>query len=539
MPAPIRSPKPSTAAVPAGKGTRNGAMTPRMLDPIITMDAGGIIQSASDSVEQIFGWTSTELLGRNLKMLIPEPRRSALDRYLDRYRTADKAAALQRTRRFDALRKDGTGIQIELSISRADLPAQSAPFFIGIIRDVSRKIDVGPDSEDEHGRLHRLIAEQTRALATANLRLQLADRLASLGTLTAGLGHDMNNVLLPIRARLNALEHAGLSAPALAHLMAVRKSVTYLQHLSDGLHFLALDPQAQSPASDGDGATDVAQWWSQVGALLRKAVPRHVKVLASLPAGLPALRIAPHWLTQAILNLIINAGEAIPEGRKNASVRLRACKVDRGSMVKLSVSDSGRGMSPVIQRRAFDLFFTTKSRSMGTGLGLPLARKIAVRAGGNLELKSEPGRGTTAMLILPTTRSAARPGRSGASTQSAAVSVRDHRIATLISQVLIGAGVGVLPASAGGPGKADLWITEPNQKALAEASRWHKGRAGGKGRMVVLLGPPPKAARPRWSAIGATVIDPPDDFGAIRHILGQAIVGGNNGHRNGIKEAGT
>lgn len=504
------------------------------------MDASGVIQSASDSVEQVFGWTPAELFGRNVKLLIPEPRRSALDRYLDRYRSADKAKALQRARRLEAVRKDGKTIEIELSISRADLPSQSAPFFIGIVRDVSGRSDSGLERLDEHERLHQLIAEQTRALATANLRLQLADRLASLGTLTAGLGHDMNNVLLPIRARLNALEHAGLSAPALAHLMAVRKSVTYLQHLSDGLHFLTLDPQSQGTVPDGEGTTDLGLWWSQVGSLLRKAVPRHVKVLVSLQAGLSTVRIAPHWLTQAVLNLIVNAGEAIPEGRRNACVRLRASMTGDRRMIRLSVSDTGRGMSPGVQRRAFDLFFTTKSRSMGTGLGLPLARKIAVRAGGNVELSSQAGRGTTAVLVLPADRGGVRPKQVEADKRSALVLVRNHRVATLISQVLIGAGIRVLPHGDAGAGKSNIWVTEPTAKALTQASRWHKGR-GVKGvpRKLVLLGTPPAGTTARWAALGASIIETPDDFVAIRHVLVQAITQASTASKKAIKEVET
>jgi two-component system sensor kinase FixL len=181
------------------------------------MNAGGIIQSASESIERVFGWTPNELFGRNVKLLIPEPRRSGLDRYLDRYRHTDQSKSLQKTGRFSAVRKDGSIIQIELSMSRADLPSHGAQYFIGIIREVSREIDVGIRPEVEQSKLHEFIAEQTRALATANLRLQMADRLASLGTLAAGLGHDMNNVLLPVRARLDALEKTGIKPTALSH----------------------------------------------------------------------------------------------------------------------------------------------------------------------------------------------------------------------------------------------------------------------------------------------------------------------------------
>ncbi|MFN0131549.1 MAG: ATP-binding protein [Phycisphaerales bacterium] len=523
MPAPARTRtrKPAAVRDSVARAADNGTRHHPVLDPIITMNAGGIIQSASDSVEQVFGWTPTELFGRNVKVLIPEPRRSSLDRYLDRYRHADSAKALKRMRRFEGVRKDGTVIPIELSMSRADLPAHAAPYFIGIVRDVSREIDVGAGTKGEHTRLQHLITAQTRALATANLRLQLTDRLASIGTLAAGLGHDMNNVLLPVRARLDALEHAGITSAARGHVTAMRRSIAYLQHLSDGLHFLALDPDGPGLASDGEGATNLAKWWGQVGTLLRKAIPRHVTLRASFPAGLPAVRIAPHWLTQAMLNLIVNAGESIPEGRRRAIVRIWANAADDGRTVRLGVTDSGRGMAPAIQRRAFDLFFTTKPRSMGTGLGLPLARKVAVRAGGEIELKSEPGKGTTVVLSLPATiRDTAAPGAGG---RSAKISVRDHRTAALISQVVLKSGLTLAPGNGGGPGNSDVWVTEPTPKALAAAQAWRNRHAA---RAVVLLGAPRRSAQHGWAALGATIIEPVDDFEAIRHALGVATGGG-------------
>jgi PAS domain S-box-containing protein len=485
------------------------------------MNAGGIIQSASDSVEQVFGWTPTELFGKNVKILIPEPRRSALDRYLDRYRLADRSKALKRTRRFEALRKNGTVFQIDLSMSRADLPASAAPFFIGIIRDVSQQIDTGVETTGEQSRLHYLITEQTRALATANLRLHLADRLASLGTLAAGLGHDMNNVLLPVRARLDALEHAGITKAARAHVTAVRQSIAYLQHLSDGLHFLALDPDGPGVAPGEEGTTDLAQWWAQVGALLRKAVPGRVRLQASLPAGLPPVRIAPHWLTQAMLNLIVNAGEAIPDKRRGARVRVRAALSEDGRTVRLGVTDNGRGMSHAVQRRAFDLFFTTKPRSMGTGLGLPLAQKVALRAGGHIEVKSELGKGSTVTLVLPvTTRAVRRAALLVPDGRSAAITVRDPRAAALITHVLHKAGLTLGPANSRGPGKAEVWVTEPTKDALAAARLWRKKRPR---HVVVLLGAPPPETEREWTALRSTVIDPPDDFEAIRRGLARAL----------------
>jgi len=492
-----------------------------VLDPIITMNAGGIIQSASESVEQVFGWTSHELFGRNVKVLIPEPKRSELDRYLDRYRRADQNKSLQRTQRFQAVRKNGEIIQIELSMSRADLPAHATPVFIGIVRDVSRQIDTSDDSPAERSRLHQLITEQTRALATANLRLQMADRLAALGTLAAGLGHDMNNVLLPVRARLDALEHTGITGAGLGHLTAVRRSIGYLQHLSDGLHFLAIDPEGPGVSADGAGTTELSYWWSQVGVLLRKAIPKYVKLTVSLPKNLPPVKIAPHWLTQAMLNLIVNAGEAMPRGRRQAQIRIWASSPDHGRTVRLGVTDNGLGMSRAVQRRAFDLFFTTKPRSMGTGLGLPLTRKVAVRAGGEVEIKSDPGKGTTVVLILPSvSRIDAHGALDALKKRSASISVRNRRAAELIAHVLLKAGLRLKVADGNEPGSSDYWVTDPTQSALSAALRWHKKQPK---RIAVLLGAPSRTARQKWAALGALVIETPDDFEAIRHTLGQAL----------------
>jgi hypothetical protein len=345
------------------------------------------------------------------------------------------------------------------------------------------------------------------------------DRLAALGTLAAGLGHDMNNVLLPVRARLDALEHAKITPAARGHITAVRRSIAYLQHLSDGLHFLALDPEGHGLVKDA-GTTDLAYWWSQVGTLLRTMVSKRVTLTASLPAHLPPLAVAPHWLTQAMLNLIVNAAEAVPLGRRGR-VRVWATIAEDARAVKVGVTDNGRGMTPAIRKRSLDLFFTTKPRGMGTGLGLPLAKKVAVRAGGDLEITSEPGKGTTVAMRIPVSgRGAARARSPAAVPRSATVSVRDPRTASLISQMLLGAGVTLKSAAGRGPGISDLWVTEPSPTSLAAANRWQKR---GSARSIVLLGAPSTRSRRAWAALGATFIDQADDFEAIRYALGQSL----------------
>jgi len=364
---------------------RDHAALAAALDPIITTDALGIIQSASDSVQRVLGWTAGELLGRDVNVLMPEPHHSAHDGYLADYYRSGRTRTKNRSRRFEARRKDGSIVPIELCVSRSESVPGGAPLVVGIIRDMSEQAAAERLSEQEQDRSRQLLAERTTALQQATLRLRLADRMASIGTLAAGIGHDLNSMLLPVRARINALRAAcdagRIPGTERRHIEAIRKSVVYLQQLADGLHFLTLDPDTQEDARGGGATTDLHKWWSQAGALISKAVPKHARVMASIPAGLPPVAAAAHRLTQAVLNLVVNAGEAIPaqseRKRRQGLVRIWAesCGGSGGECVRLGVSDNGSGMTDEVKRRAFEMFFTTKPHGLGTGLGLPQGQR--------------------------------------------------------------------------------------------------------------------------------------------------------------------
>ncbi len=230
------------------------------------------------------------------------------------------------------------------------------------------------------------------------------------------------------------------------------------------------------------------------------------------------MTVAPHLLTQAALNLIVNAGESIPASRRQrrGRIRLWARSTSDGRAVRLGVTDNGRGMTRHVQRHAFDPFFTTKARSMGTGLGLPLVRKVAERAGGKVELTSAPGKGTTVALVLPTSGPAtgSTPAR-----RVAAVSVRDRRTGALISQILHEAGLTITPDNGDSPRQSDIWVTEPTDRRLRLARPW---RAHAPGRSVILAGAPAPRARRAWEELGATVVEPAHDFEAMRDAVARA-----------------
>ncbi len=497
------------------------------LDPVVTIDSFGTIRSASKSVERVFGWTPAELVGRNVHVLMPEPHRSGHDQYLANYRKTLKTNILGRTREFDAVRKDGTRFPVELSVSRADVPGQSLPVFVGIIKDVSARKAAERELRRHRRQLDAMVRERTRALEQSHEQLRMAERLTAIGTLAAGLGHDMNNVLLPMRTRMNALDAMALPKAAAEHLFQMRKSCVYLQQLTDGLHMLALSPDEDDAT---DAATDLHEWWCTVGPLLTKAVPKGVRFESTVARGLPRVPVAPHKLTQAVLNLIVNAGEAIQSMRKRprrAVVRLWAHapggEAAGAREVHLGIADNGPGMTPEVRAHAFDAFYTTKKRGLGTGLGLSLVRSVVVNAGGEIDVETSPGKGGKGGTEIVLTFPIAHEREDGNFARAATVHLLDRRAASMAAHILESAGwhvtraVDPTPPLAPAPGGSTLWVTEPSERALKAAKKYAKGTCC----TIVLVGKP-RPLTP-WAMLGAHVVEIPRDFDALRDTIGRAI----------------
>lgn len=490
---------------------RHEAILAAALDPVVTIGAYGIIQDASRSVERVFGWSPGELVGQNVSILMPEPYRSAHDDYLANYRETGVTNIIGRPREFEAVRKDGTSLPIELTVWRVDVPGGDQPLFTGILRDITKRKRVEDELAQHRDRLEEMVAERTAELEATHEQLRLADRLAAIGTLAAGLGHDMNNVLLPVRCRLDALDAAEPPAEAREHLEAVRKSTEYLQQLADGLHLLALDPDDPEASTE---VTDLESWWKQVGALLAQCLPKQVAFSGKLPSHLPPMAVAPHRLTQAVLNLLVNAGEAVG---KDGRVELWAEPFEDSRFVRLGVTDNGHGMTPDVRRRALDPFFTTKKRGLGTGLGLSLVHGVVRQASGSIKINSAPGRGTTVVLSLPTASGSAEPDRLQNVEPSpvAAVSVEDRRTATFVAAFLVSAGFQVKHVDPADAGSCALWIAEPSPTALQAARRPRTEHQ----RRIVVIG----RASDEWRDLGAMIIEDPADLDAIRQVISEVM----------------
>lgn len=485
---------------------RHRAVLASTLDPIVTIDAFGVIQSVSDSIERVFGWTPEEIIGRNVSMLMPQPHRDAHDGYLATYRKTGATNILGRTREFEAVRKDGTLFPMELSVSRVDIPGKP-PLFTGIIHDISDRKEVEQAHAQHRDELERQVKERTRSLEETHEKLRTADRLASIGTLAAGLGHDMNNVLLPVRCRLDVLEAEPIPPAVREQITAVRRSVDYLQNLADGLHLLALDPTEEEASG---GTTDLSAWWEQVGTLLARSVPRHVRLTTSWATDLPPLAVAPHRLTQAVLNLLVNAGEAVgPSGR----IRVEAALDTTSERVRLSVADNGSGMTEEVRRRALDPFFTTKKRGLGTGLGLSLVHGVVRSVGGGMEIQSAPGRGTKITLDIPiTTPLEAAPDHGPQRRRSAAIAIADSRASGLIGALLSAEGYLVRESDLSALGGADIVIVNGDSRALEVVKAVRPP-------IIIILG----EAGEDWRELSPIVIPPTSDFDAVRAAIASAI----------------
>jgi anti-sigma regulatory factor (Ser/Thr protein kinase) len=218
-----------------------------------------------------------------------------------------------------------------------------------------------------------------------------------------------------------------------AEIAGIRKSAEYLQRLSSGLRLLVLDPSR----GQSRGAAELHAWWNDAFLVLRNALPQPIALRQEFPSGDCWLGIAPTALTQLVLNLVQNAGNAMAP-RGSGSVRIVAENGD--GRVRLSVVDDGPGMSEDVRRRCMQPFFTTRSRGQATGLGLVLVYGLVQQIGGSVEVVSAPGEGTSFILTLPT---AAPLHPEDPDRPLALVSVSDPRVRALVIAQLDGLNVQV------------------------------------------------------------------------------------------------
>lgn len=352
---------------------------------------------------------------------------------------------------------------------------------ISVIQDVTGRKKAEAELIVHRERLEELVAQRTHELQDSHQKLRLSERMAALGTLSAGLGHDMGNLLLPLRLRLDSMEAKGVPANNREDLEAIRKCAEYLQRLANGLRLFALDPEA---SDGGTERTDLNEWWPDVFSFFKNALPRHVSLECRFDPALPPVRMARPNLTQAIFNLVQNAGEVFKD-RESGEVVVWAERGADTHTMRIGVSDDGPGMTPEVRQRCLEPFFTTKTRGISTGLGLALVHGIVQKAGGIVEINTELGRGTTFILTLPAGTDADLEAASRAQRPMAVISLHDDRIRAYVTSVMQAMAFHVVLGDQPTHADAMLWMTDPSERVLEKAQAFMKERPG---RRVVIFG---------------------------------------------------
>ena len=380
----------------------------------------GAITFIGGDVTALSGFTAAEVLAA--------PVNTWIDRVhpQDRQRVQQGFQALRRsTASFEAeyrwQRKDGSWIWLRMTaVPRTD---GEAPMLDGIVSDISRE---------------RRLEEEMRQL----------QKMDAVGQFTGGIAHDFNNLLAVILANntmlLDALPDDDPRRPdALGILDAAERAAALTRQLLAFSRRHAYDPQV----------VDLNAIVERTEGMLRRLLGEDVELSIALTRGLPGVQAAGGQIEQVVMNLAVNARDAMPGGGK-----LSIGTAMRDAQVMLIVGDTGCGMDADTRHRAFDPFFTTKATGQGTGLGLSTCAGIVKQMGGHIGVDSEPGQGTVVTISLPAierrqdpaARTSRRPpAPSDAGTETILLVEDDDLVRRLVHQSLERLGYRVLDASNG------------------------------------------------------------------------------------------
>jgi PAS domain S-box-containing protein len=250
------------------------------------------------------------------------------------------------------------------------------------------------------------LMKEVAARERAQEQLRQAQKMETIGQLTGGVAHDFNNLLMAVMGNLDLLRKRVPDDPRLQRLIAgAMQGAERGASLTQRLLAFARQQDLRAVPVDLRGLIQ-----GMIDLLERSLGPR-VRLRLDLPEGLPPARVDTNQVELAILNLAINARDAMPDGG-SIDIAIAECQASAdpalrpGRYLKLSVIDTGKGMPPEILKRAVEPFFSSKPLGKGTGLGLSMVHGLAVQLGGALQLTSTVGKGTAATLILPVATSA-------------------------------------------------------------------------------------------------------------------------------------
>ncbi|MCU1466289.1 MAG: sensor hybrid histidine kinase [Actinomycetia bacterium] len=385
----------SDAAEELEAASRLAAIVESSTDAMIGKTLDGVITTWNAGAERMYGYNSADVVGQNIALLIPPDRSDELPAILRRVASGEQVDHYETQRR----RKDGSVLDVSVTISPIRDRDRTIVGASTVTRDITDRKHAEADLRQMQDRLHQ------------------AQRLESVGQLAGGIAHDFNNLLAGI------MNYASLAADGLAEL-------TNRLGLGDDEAMLILTEDLGEIAkvtaraarlthqlltfSRGEVMTlevlDLSAIVVEMEELLRRTIGESIQITTVLGADPPRTKNDRGRIEQVLMNLAVNARDAMPDG---GAMRIETASFESddaghyglapGRYVRLCVSDTGEGMPPEVLARAFEPFFSTKATGEGTGLGLATVHGIATQAGGTVVIDSAPEGGTTVQVYLPAT----------------------------------------------------------------------------------------------------------------------------------------
>jgi PAS domain S-box-containing protein len=309
------------------------------------------------------GYTRDELIGSATRLFDPCASRDVLDEITRRLATGETVT-------FDSrhVRKDGTAFPVEVRIRAFE--ARGQMFHLALVRDTTAR---------------RALEDQLRH----------AQKMEAVGRLAGGVAHDFNNLLTVINGYTDVLlDGVGADAPAHADLAMIRDAGERAAALTAQL--LAFSRRTIIAPK----LLDLNVVVERLVKLCKRLIGEHIVLTTQLEPGLALIMADVGQIEQVIMNLVVNARDAMPRG---GALTITTCntRTPAGGYVRLAVADTGEGMTDEVRARVFEPFFTTKPQGQGSGLGLATAYGIVEQANGQIIVESAPGRGSAFTVLLP------------------------------------------------------------------------------------------------------------------------------------------
>lgn len=360
----------------------NKAVVRASLDAIIVTDEDWTILEFNPAAEAMSGYTREEALGMKVtELVIPQNLREEQMGAMERYKTRADGANLARRFETFGLRKDGSTFPIEYSVNSVRFGEQR--LFMAHVRDLTEARRMTAEAEASRERLHQV------------------EKLSAMGSLLAGVAHELNNPLAIVIAQSSLLVEKAPSEDVRRRGERIHAAAERCGRIVKS--FLAMARQKPPQREPVDINMVAAGALDMVAYGLKSS---DIAVEASLAPGLPPILGDRDLLAQVLANLLINAQQALMDRPAPRLVRIETAL--RDGRVAVTVADNGPGVPEELRRKVFDPYFTTKPAGVGTGIGLSICRNVVEAHGGEVQLTNEPGGGARFDILLPVAIQAAQ-----------------------------------------------------------------------------------------------------------------------------------